>query len=97
MKSRQQVIVVSRVPSSGCFSNFRVVTQSKPVSLDQVKTKHELRIDFRPVSETFKDVVSWYKENNWLSFEWKPEASTRTARASPAPPNTRIKSVEPFR
>jgi dihydroflavonol-4-reductase len=85
-------------PISPSMATARLVAmQRKPVSFDQVKTQRELRIDFRSVSETFKDVIAWYRENKWLSFERKPEASTRTAHASQASPNTGMKSVEPFR
>jgi dihydroflavonol-4-reductase len=83
-------------PISPSMATARLVAmQRKPVTFDQTNTQRELKIDFRSVSETLKAVISWYRENDWLSFKRKPEASTLAARATQTSTNTRMNGVEP--
>lgn len=51
---------------------------------DHTKSERVLGIRFRPVEDTFKDVISWYRENGWHGKQ-----IDRNASVSPGKPALR--------
>lgn len=67
---------VSRRPVLVSLAVVRLMAAERDrTRFDHSKSERELGIRFRPVEETFKDVISWYRENGWWGDQVGVKAS----------------------
>lgn len=58
---------VTKKPVFLSLSTVRLMAQEDGrTNFDHTKRKRELGLDFRPVEETLRDEVAWYRQHGWL-------------------------------
>ncbi|OCG20947.1 oxidoreductase [Gilliamella sp. wkB108] len=59
---------ITRKPILLSYSSVKLIgTEYQRTHFSHEKSAEELGCEFRPLEDTFKDVVTWYKQNNYIS------------------------------
>src|SRR6266704_3498558 len=84
---------ISGRPALISLATVRLMVRERDrTRFDHRKSEQALGIRFRPVEETLRDTIAWYRENGWLKNEPSKGASLRqagepTAATKSAPAN----------
>jgi dihydroflavonol-4-reductase len=58
---------ITRQPVVVSFATVRLMArEGGRTTFDHAKRERELGLQFRPVEETLRDEVGWYRDNGWL-------------------------------
>src|SRR5262249_42954689 len=69
---------VTRKPVLLSLATVRLMAREKGrTAFDHAKRERELGLQFRPVDETLRDEVEWYRNNGWL-----PNAAAQRERSA---------------
>jgi dihydroflavonol-4-reductase len=73
---------VTRRPIFLSLSTVRLMAQEDGrTTFDHSKREHELGLQFRPVEETLRDEVAWYRDHGWLPAN-PPERKQQQGRGA---------------
>jgi dihydroflavonol-4-reductase len=71
---------VSGRPALISLATVRLMARERDrTRFDHRKSEQALGIQFRPVEETLRDTIAWYRENGWLKNETRKGAGLRPA------------------
>ena len=71
---------ISGRPALISLATVRLMVRERDrTRFDHRKSEQALGIRFRPVEETLRDTIAWYRENGWLKNEPSKGASLRPA------------------